>query len=580
MNFQARIDDSLSNSGSAGRTHLLWTVAEVLLIVGIFWAYGGQPAPDVNETHYLTKAKQFWNPQWCEGDLFLSSSNPHLLFYWMFGWLTLFMPLAAVAMVGRIVTWTLMAFAWHRLSKSVFPTRMISVLTAAIWLLLLDRCHMAGEWVVGGFEAKGLSYVFVIGGLAAMLRERWGHVWICVGIASAFHVVVGGWSCVCFAVVCLTLWIKQKWFEPQKLVTLPSDSIEGRDSLASTLTCLLIGGLISLVGLLPPLLSTLGTASETIHLANEINVTRRLRHHQLFEAFGSYRVGMFCALVFLWIMGQRFVTLVTHRNVEGGSNVAYGGQSGSRCRTLNLFTIGTLGICVCGVLLSGISNTNTPAGETAVDLLIYYWFRLSDFAVPMAASFVFAVLLQRSWCCLTGKAFATSVVIGLIAMLSIVCVNRWSDPRPIADRRALPKYPAFPDRTLRTYENWKRACQWVRENTPEDSVFLTPARQQTFKWYAQRREVVNWKDSPQDAIGLVEWLTRIQRFQRPQFSYQGGLWAYSDQQLRDIAKEYGVTHIMTLQADFESRVESGSTFRQVYPGSPKTRATYVVFKID
>ena len=56
--------------------------------------FAGQIPPDVNESHYLPKAKHFWDPTWCAGDLFLGSSFSHWLFYVTTGWLTRFLSLA------------------------------------------------------------------------------------------------------------------------------------------------------------------------------------------------------------------------------------------------------------------------------------------------------------------------------------------------------------------------------------------------------------------------------------------------------------------------------------------------------
>ncbi len=47
---------------------------------------------------------------------------------------------------------------------------------------------MAGEWLVGGVEAKGFAYVFVLLGLERWCA-RWGAAVLLFGAASAFHVV-------------------------------------------------------------------------------------------------------------------------------------------------------------------------------------------------------------------------------------------------------------------------------------------------------------------------------------------------------------------------------------------------------
>jgi len=96
-------------------------IVEALLVAACFLLYAGTPAPDVNESHYLTKAAHFWNSAWCPGDLFLGSSFSHWLFYVCFGWLTKFMSLTAFAWTGRVITCLLMGFAWRRLSHAVVP---------------------------------------------------------------------------------------------------------------------------------------------------------------------------------------------------------------------------------------------------------------------------------------------------------------------------------------------------------------------------------------------------------------------------------------------------------------------------
>ena len=53
---------------------------------------------------------------------------------------------------------------------------------------------MAGEWVVGGVEAKGFAYVFVFLAVADLVYGRWKQCLLLLGAASAFHVLVGGWA--------------------------------------------------------------------------------------------------------------------------------------------------------------------------------------------------------------------------------------------------------------------------------------------------------------------------------------------------------------------------------------------------
>ena len=155
-------------------TSRIWqTTAEVLLIFAVFFLHGAYGVPDSNEAHYLTKAKHYWDSDWAAGDVFLESADAHQVFYWTFGWLTLWLSLEQTAWVGRVATWLLLAWGWQRLSMAAVSRRWIAVLTAAVFVGLNENAHMAGEWVVGGIEAKGFAYALVFFALEQLVRGRW-----------------------------------------------------------------------------------------------------------------------------------------------------------------------------------------------------------------------------------------------------------------------------------------------------------------------------------------------------------------------------------------------------------------------
>ncbi|MEO2022582.1 MAG: hypothetical protein ABGX05_12245, partial [Pirellulaceae bacterium] len=186
MDVSDRIDSS--------RDSRIWTGLEILLILVLFFVAHGDLPPDVNEAHYLAKAKHYWNPDWCPEDHFLQSADAHLVFYWTVGWLTQWVSLPLLAWIGRLGTWTLLAVGWSKLSRALLPRSGIALLTAAAYLVLLQYTHLAGEWVVGGLEAKSFAYGMVFLGLEAIVLNRWNRAWVWLGAASAFHVLVGGWA--------------------------------------------------------------------------------------------------------------------------------------------------------------------------------------------------------------------------------------------------------------------------------------------------------------------------------------------------------------------------------------------------
>ncbi len=215
----------------------------------------------------MSRAKHFWNPDWCAGDLFLRSPDAHGLFVWTFGALTKWLSLPATAWVGRLVAWTLLAWAWQRLSWRLVPVPLVSVLGAALWVTLTDKAHLAGEWVVGGVEAKCFAYVFVLIALRALVDRHWNRAWIALGVASAFHVLVGGWS----MVVCGGIWLGEQY-------ACSAGAAPSRE-FWSMLPGLALGGLIALLGLIPALALNWHQPAEIVTQANQIYVFERLPHH-------------------------------------------------------------------------------------------------------------------------------------------------------------------------------------------------------------------------------------------------------------------------------------------------------------
>lgn len=537
---------------------------EVGLILILFAAFAGQLPPDVNESHYLTKAKHAWDSSFCPGDLFLSSSFSHWLFYQTTAWLNAFLTLDQVAWTGRWITWALLAFAWQRLSWRIAATKGLSILSAAVFLILNDRFHLAGEWVVGGFEAKGLAYFFVLMALGSLTRSKLISAAIFLGAATSFHVLVGGWS-----IVAMLIAIGLKW---------QADGVPAWNRVEHSNAKLALAGLATtglvLVGVLPPLMADQSASPDESTLASLIYVNQRIAHHLNFNAFPARFVARFLILILACIglakMIGRFPSLQ------------------NRWLGLWRFALGALTISFGGVWLSGMSEQGTAQANLSASLLRFYWFRLADFAIPMALSLGSSAIFIKLWNAGRESASEPAVqtryricgivfALFMLSAMAAVIVERQQESRPRADAKSLPTYPQNADRTLGTYQNWRKVCQWISESTPKDAVFITPANQQTFKWYAGRTEVVCWKDVPQDAASMVQWRQRLIELSEPQRRFDTGLMSYSDAQLRQFSERYQATHLLVPQRHVDLMTEP-TELRQVYPEDRSKKSTYVVFE--
>ena len=456
---------------------------ETLLIFSLFAVYAGQLPPDVNESHYLTKAKHGWDPLWCPDDIFLSSSFSHWLFYQLFGWLNQFFSLPMVAWIGRILTWLLLAFGWQRLSDSLLKTPGLSVAAAAIFLVLNDRFHLAGEWVVGGFEAKGLAYFFVLMALGSFVRKDSCWLWPYLGFACAFHVLVGGWATIAVLISLAGQFLLRTQTTTETRLgesgyvtrlsesSITSDSDESKSigtSWQKQTVFILAGLVLAAVGALPPLLADFSADPNIKATASKIYVQGRISHHLVFNAFTASRVAGFSILLVIFgVVGSQLKTLDV--------------QTKSCWQRLFGFALGSLCISFGGLMLSGVSEHDAWA-QTSFGLLRFYWFRMADFAVPCATSLGLIALLQllwqqRWW----GRGIVVASGIAIALAIGWIDIDRNSDPRPRADRAALPNDPDSQGRTMGTYRNWVRVCEWIKNNTPADAQFITPSEQQTFQ---------------------------------------------------------------------------------------------------
>jgi hypothetical protein len=520
---------------------------EVLLIVLVYFAAVGDPTPNVNEPHYLCRLKHFWNPSWCAGDLFLESSDTQVVFIWLFGWVTRWHSLAASAWLGRVISWTLLAWAWQRLSWRIVPRPLASVLSAALFVALNLNAHLAGEWVVGGVEAKCFAYVFVLVALRELIDRRWGLTCVLLGAAIAFHPLVGGWS----ALVCAAMWL-----------------LSGRheQSFVSMLPGTVVGVLLSLLGVLPALSLTWHEPPELVAEAARIYVFDRLPHHlaplTLPEAEIAKRFGGHAALVTVFVVLAQLFRWQSHSGTLNGKVPApcpLSNGEGFEARRIVQFAWGALLLAVIGLAIE-VALWKQPL--LAAKLLRYYWFRLTDFAMSMAVSLLVTRLIaigvqqRRAWAAwLLGGALAgTGVFIGWTA------IERVRDPRPPADQKMV-------DHVL-----WAEACAWVAENTPPDAVFLTPKLNLSFKWRTGRPEVVNRKDIPQDARGIIEWHARVKDiYYTDNFGVPVSLDSIGylgTKRVRELAKKYQADYVLM---DRGQLLELPIVFRN---------EDYVVYRID
>ncbi len=493
----------------------------VALLATLFLSFSlvRSPIPGVNESHYLCKARHYWQPEWCRGDLFLESANPHAVFYQAFGWFTTRMSLAQVALLIRSGQSLLLAIGWLSLGTRLVGDTRRTLTAAALFLLLQATGTWSGEWLVGGAESKVWAYGFLMLAAAWGLDRAWVKCAIAGGLAVSMHPVVGCWG----AVIAVLSWgmsvvfrsAKERPFAEQK-ATLQAERKATLSSFSVLAATIAIFAITSLPGLIPAVQSLAAPSPQIASEADFLQVAVRLPHH-LDPLTFPVRAWRDYGLLLLILVLIR--TRLTPRR-----------ESLAR---LESWMLAALLIAAGGVLAAWGPRPlkELLLWELRVKALKLYPFRLADMLVPLTVSFTVAVALwqlveERLTAWRRPAAMTAMVIASLLIAFRVPTLDRTLAQQPAA-----------------VQADWQAACQWIRDKTLKDSVLYATNDNWSLRWYAERPEYFSFKDCPQDAASIVEWN------RRSLLLYQWKLQVFADgrvslEELSQLRKETGITHLV------------------------------------
>jgi hypothetical protein len=494
----------MTGGSNAGQSAAGRAAAEILLAAAVFAAAGAWPTPDVNEAVYLTKARHRADPAWCRGDFFLETPDAHGVFFAVFGPLAASVPLDTAAWIGRVLGWLAVAVGFRHAIVPLVAPSWARVVAAALFSVAVRYTPAAGEWVIGGCEAKVFAWGFVLAGLGEAVRGRVGPAWCLCGVAAAIHPIVGGWAMIAIAAA----WLAGR------------ASAAPADRPAVPWAWLAAGAALAAAGIVPVLALSSGVDAATVAAANRAYVVDRLSHHLLPRTFANGLVARHLLAIVVWWLLHRLLPATAAR------------------RRLAWIVGAAVGVALAGWL---ISLAEPLAPVAARGLLRFYWFRLADVLVAFALAATAAATLADAAACervAPGKAWLPRVAVAALLTWDLAAESaHWPLPgRPAVACRADAKVnPAA----------WADVCAWVRDHVPADACFLTPRGSATFAWRTDRREVVAWKNSPQDPRSLVEWRRRIDDCFAMRLGSNGLVQSTATlgaDRMREVADRYGATH--------------------------------------
>ena len=406
-----------------------------------------------------------------------------------------------IAVAGRIFSALLLALGWTLIARAVHLRPIFSVLSAAMFASLSLLGSFSGEWLLGGFESKvpawGLCLIAVSlwisgrGSVRSMLLAG-----IICGLGCSLHPVVGGWvaACVCTASALI--------FVAALIAKRPQCNTENpRSSLAGLIAFSTQTILFALPGLIPALTLVLDKSlpQKDRELASFYQVFWRLKHHlDPTEIPGSQWLYLLLVggglVVGLWCLSRY------HSGITRTDGLRW---------MLVFFAMSAL-LALAGIIIGWhtVRAQELDGWEWRASLLKFYPFRCFDALLPITTALVFGRLLQAFLPQLEPRhsiasgSFAGGLLstprVQQIAFCGMLLLPLWLSWH---NREAAPAGYQFTD--------WRKACDWVRENTPQDALILTPRESSAFKWFAERAEYVCYKDCPQDATGILTWNKRL-----------------------------------------------------------------------
>jgi hypothetical protein len=430
-----------------------------------------------NEVDVLPLAKQFADPDWIDNDWYLNLETGYrYLFQVIFGWLIVHLGFLATSIIGRLVCYTLVAWGIVLLGQKLgLSLSYLLLATIAITYQGYLQGAIAGEWFVGGLEAKAVAYGLILLAIPLMLQRKYVLITLLLGLATSFHVLVGGWAFL------TTL----GWFclHPKERLL----KLKHKGWLLIIIYLIASAGAIP--GSLQQLLSSppLGNVSPSF-----IYVFLRLPHH--LNPFAWHPLLWLRLIIYLTIWTGCMIYLKKKADEQGWKPEDYARFE------LSEFTFVSLIPFVAGIAIAFFDHQGT--------WLQYYPFRFGDMMLPLTTSLLLACTLKTKFS--LQKPRLRLLLISLLGCILFTQVTFFSQQATTLRVRFAIASQDFPAQQQDVDPQWKLMSGWIHNHTAEDEVIIShPWKLANFTWMTERATIVKLKLFPQTKDAIVEYYQRL-----------------------------------------------------------------------
>lgn len=415
-----------------------------------------------NEVDVLPLAKQFADPGWVSGDWYLNQSPGYrLLFASLFGKFIVTWGFLATSILGRLLCYALVGLGLVLIGQCLGLT--LPLLVVALGLFFASNPNQgvaAQEWLVGSLEAKAIAYGLVLLAIYYLLKQQHLKMVVMLGLATSFHVLVGGWT----TLIVLALVLLKHRIEVGNL---------------GQLCRLVLTYLLFSCVAIPPVAAHLFSKPISYEVAPSfIYVFLRLPHHLNPASWdpGWWLPGVNCLVCLLLSMQilhwKRKVLPFQHYQAQ-----------------IDLFQLTIISLIpfILGLMI-------TPF-DTEGCLLQFYPFRVGDVLLPLNACLLLACAVQS----LTDR--KQVVNLSCISLIAVIC----SLQVPVFQEQI-----AELNQFLNPDPTYTALCNWVKTQTPTDAVVISPPVEFVdFSLLAERPTIAKFKLLPQNKLKIVEWYERL-----------------------------------------------------------------------
>lgn len=477
-----------------------------------------------NHTIYLLDALRVNDPRLLANDWFATHTYQY---HFVFAHVTAWLMRLGVAQRAFFVGYLVLVVAWHgawlRIARALGATRRAYLVSVLLFFLSAGGVGLGMYDFLqdASFLPSNVANVAMLWGICFWIIDRPALAGLLLGVAGFFHLN--------HAVVCIVLWFALLPFSGRADQT---SAPSGRPVIGR------LAGTFALLTLcLPNMIPAARVAMVSQHrmaLEDFVNLYVRLRHPHHYDP-SSWPVALWVSFLWPFPLGVLYA-----RGAFGQRTVR---------RTLRVFLL-LCGVVGFGLIFAGawyVSETVVQMSLARFSIYLKllscigaaiwvasrpFFKRLDIRAATLAEvllagplAYILAHLMKRpetiaarTFLLQNGQALALLWITMLVAVLfALGMLKRVPVIAQLVIVLALMMTAAAHPRSLGLHFGFERpdppeyvaVCEYAREHTPLDAVFLVPPQEEQFRLRAQRAIVVNFKGVPQFSGELVEWRHRL-----------------------------------------------------------------------